>query len=32
MTDHDYLTRFLLPNAVVRGIYVSLNKTWDNIQ
>ncbi|AXI83434.1 Hsp33 family molecular chaperone HslO [Xylella taiwanensis] len=32
MTDHDYLTRFLLPNAVVCGIHVSLNETWSNIQ
>lgn len=32
MTDHDSLTRFLLPHAVVRGIHVSLNETWSNIQ
>lgn len=32
MTDHDQLSRFLLPAAGVRGVHVRLTKAWDDIQ
>ncbi|MBV6811204.1 Hsp33 family molecular chaperone HslO [Xanthomonas campestris pv. pennamericanum] len=32
MTDHDQLSRFLLPAAGVRGIHVRLTKAWHDIQ
>jgi len=32
MTDHDQLTRFLLPAAGMRGIHVRLTKAWQDIQ
>lgn len=32
MTDHDQLSRFLLPAAGVRGVHVRLTKAWHDIQ
>src|SRR5688500_1745637 len=32
MTDHDRLTRFLLPHAGVRGVHVRLDDTWRRIR
>lgn len=31
-TDHDALTRFLLPHAGVRGVRVHLDQTWQRIR
>lgn len=32
MTDHDQLSRFLLPAAGVRGVHVRLTQAWHDIQ
>lgn len=32
MTDHDQLSRFLLPAAGVRGVHVRLTRAWHDIQ
>ncbi|MCW2004614.1 molecular chaperone Hsp33 [Xanthomonas arboricola] len=32
MTDHDQLSRFLLPAAGVRGVHVRLTQAWRDIQ
>ncbi|KAB7772179.1 Hsp33 family molecular chaperone HslO [Xanthomonas maliensis] len=32
MTDHDQLSRFLLPTAGVRGVHVRLSKAWRDLQ
>ncbi|WP_115559083.1 Hsp33 family molecular chaperone HslO [Xanthomonas dyei] len=32
MTDHDQLSRFLLPAAGVRGVHVRLTKAWHDVQ
>uniref|UniRef100_UPI0019012EB5 Hsp33 family molecular chaperone HslO n=2 Tax=Xanthomonas fragariae TaxID=48664 RepID=UPI0019012EB5 len=32
MTDHDQLSRFLLPGAGVRGVHVRLTQAWHDIQ
>jgi molecular chaperone Hsp33 len=32
MTEHDRLTRFLLPASGIRGVHVSLDATWQEIR